>query len=851
MKKNEKTNAAKKTNALDGRIVGNLTWRPIVEFFGAVAIFIAISLAFFYPNVLQGDVLRQNDVIQGLANGQEAGLFEQQTGEHSRWTDALFGGMPTFQISPAYKGTSWLGWAAEAYRLWLPSPMNLLFVLMLGFFIMLLAFKVKWWQAVLGAIAYGFSSYFIILIGAGHIWKLLVLIYIPPTLGGIVLCYRGKYITGGALTAFFAALQLMSNHVQMSYYSLIVVAAIAIAALCKALSDKKLGRWCVATCVLVVAAGLALAANSPNLLLTYKYSQETIRGGHSELTPQGTDAITTKPTTNGLDKDYITQWSYGKAETFTLLIPNVKGGATIKPVKGENKPLLLSETKKGEDMINSGEARGIDAAVLQQTPQYFGDQPMTNGPVYVGALICALFLLSCVVVKGPLKWTLLVATILSIMLAWGKNFMGLTDWFIDYFPMYNKFRTVSSILVVAEITMPLLAVLALKEMFSQENFFKNHKQALFWTFGITALFCLLGMLCPSIFGTGMNDQETQMFNGYVNAGQLSRGDLGGIDNTLQTVRNSMVSADSLRSLAIVVIGFVLLLLYCKKKLSATVAAVTLSALVLVDLFAINKRYLSEESFVEKVESAQVITPRPVDTQILQDTTHYRVLDLQHFSEAMPSYFHNTVGGYHAAKLTRYNDLIERQISKNNISVLNMLNTRYVIVNDNTVQQNPQALGNAWFVDSLRIVENADQEMAFLDHFNPATQAVADAKFGDVLGTAKPRSAGDTISLTSYAPNHLTYHSHSANGGLAVFSEIYFPWGWKINVDGQPAEMGRVNYVLRAMQLPAGDHEIDFRFDPDEVNRTETLASVAVIVIYLLLLGALNLAVFGKAKQKDA
>ena len=676
--------------------------------------------------------------------------------------------------------------------------------------------------------------------GAGHIWKLMVLAYIPPTIAGIVWCYRGKYLGGMAVAAFFAALQLASNHVQMTYYSMFIIVALVIAYLVKAIMDKQVGRWCIATAALAVAAGLALLANSPNLYMTYKYSKETIRGGHSELTPKGDDALNAKPTDGGLDKDYITQWSYGKGETFTLLIPNAKGGASIKPEHGENRMMSLSDTKKAEKLVNTGNMSQQDYQILGQIPQYFGDQPMTNGPVYVGALICALFLLGCIIVKGPVKWALLIVTIISILLSWGHNMMWLTDWMIDHFPMYNKFRTVASILVIAELAMPLLAVLGLRQLFKDPDGWRNHRVALLVSFGACALVCLISAVIPSVFGHLSAQEHEQL----VATGQLQQ--FPSVDAAITAVRGALVSGDAWRSLLVLVLGFAVILVYLKGKLNEMVATLIVAGIVLVDMYAVNKRYINSDSFTSSYElPEQNFTPRLADTEILEDKDmNYRVMDLQHFVEAMPSYFHKTVGGYHAAKLSRYNDLINTQIAKNNMQVLNMLNTRYIIVDDRTVQINPGALGNAWFVDSLTYVDNADKEMAFLDDFNPATSAVADAKFKGQLGESKPVQPGDTIYETSYAPNHLTYKSHSANGGLAVFSEVYFPWGWKVNIDGKPAEMGRVNYVLRALQLPAGDHEIDFKFDPDEVSKTQSYATIAVVIIYLLLLLALNYGLFG-------
>ncbi len=829
---------------LDKKLIGSLPLADVIHFAIAVLVFAAISWIYFYPNDVNGDALQQHDVMQGAANSQEAKAFQEQTGEKSWWTDALFGGMPTFQIAPSYEGTTMLSPASALYRLYFPTPVSWIFILMLGFFILMLAFKVKWYYAVLGAIGYAFSSYFFILMGAGHIWKLMVLAYIPPTIAGIVWCYRGKYLGGMAVAAFFAALQLASNHVQMTYYSMFLIVALVIAYLVKAIMDKQVGRWCIATACLAVAALLALAANSPNLMMTYKYSQETMRGGHSELTPTGEDAAA-KPTKGGLDKDYITQWSYGKGETFTLLIPNVKGGATIKPEHGDNKTLLLSDTDKAQKMANNGEMSQQDVQILSQFPQYFGDQPMTNGPVYVGALICALFLLGCFIVKGPVKWALLVATIISILLSWGHNMMWLTDLMIDHFPMYNKFRTVASILVIAEIAMPILAVLGLRELFKNRDDWQKYKLPIMISFGLCELVCLLAAIFPGIFGHFSATEYEQL----VATGQIQQ--YPSIDAAIATVRGALVSGDAWRSFGILLAGFAAIMFYLRGLVNEMVATLIVAAIVLVDMYAVNKRYINSDTFTSHYDlPEQQFAPRPVDSQILQDKDmNYRVMDVQHFGEAMPSYFHKTIGGYHAAKLTRYNDLINNQIAKNNMAVLNMLNARYFIMDDQTAQRNPDALGNAWFVDSLTYVDNADAEMAFLDDFNPAHSAVADAKFRQQLGDAKAVQPGDTIYETSYAPNHLTYKSHSANGGLAVFSEIYFPWGWNVTVDGKPVEMGRVNYVLRALQLPAGDHEIDFKFAPAEVNKTQTWAKVAVIAIYILLLLALNYALFGNRLRK--
>jgi len=805
------------------------------------AIYIAISIIamavvawiMFYPSDVNGDVLQQHDVMQGVANGQEGVLHEQQTGEITRWTDALFGGMPTFQIRPTYANSGWLSWVGKVYSLGFPEPVSWIFMMMLGFFILMLAFKVKWYLAVLGAIGYGLSSYFFILIGAGHIWKLLTLTYVPPTLAGIVWCYRGKYLAGAGLAALAGAMQLLSNHVQMTYYFGFVIVALVIGFLIQAISEHKLKQWGIATALLVVAGGLAIAANAPNLYMSYKYQKESIRGGHSELTPvEGEQGA--QLTDGGLDKEYITMWSYGKDETFTLMIPNVKGGATIKPEHGDNKFLNLAETSQAQSLNEKGKIGGQEMQAIAQFAQYFGDQPMTNGPVYVGVLIFALALLGVAVVRGPVKWSLVVVTIISIFLAWGHNMMWLTDLMIDYFPFYNKFRAPASWLVVAELTMPLLAVLALKEMFdSKQDFWREHKWAIIGAFGFTALVCLLTWLIPSMFGS-YSQQEVDAY-----MAQLQQ--YPTIDQAIRDVRGAMVSSDAMRSLLFLALGCAVLVAYRVSKINPMVTSLALAAVVLIDMGTVCKRYVDSETFVpaEEMQVARGYAPRPVDTKILQDKQlSYRVLDLQHFGDAMPSYFHKTVGGYHAAKLTRYNDLINRQLAQNNQRVVDMLNTKYIITDDNNYQLNPGALGNAWFVDSIAWVKGADQEMAALDSLPVAHAAVADEQFRDVLKQAQPVQPGDTIALTSYAANKLTFKSHSTNGGLAVFSEVYFPWGWQATIDGKPAPIGRVNYVLRAMQLPAGDHTIVMTYDPQEVHQTEGLATGAIIAIFaILLLGA--------------
>ena len=808
-----------------------------------VGILLVITLVYFYPDVFEGNVLRQHDTLQGVANGQEAAAFAEATGETTRWTNSLFSGMPTFQISPSYGSSKLISTVERAYSLWLPNPANLVFIMMLGFYILMLAMRTRWYVALLGAIAYGFSSYFFIIIGAGHIWKFSTLAYVPPTIAGIILCYRGKYIGGGVLAAFFAMLQIAANHIQMTYYFLFVIVALVIAFFVEHKRANTLKKWAKATGVLAVAAALAVGANLPSLYNTYEYSKQTMRGGHSELA-----VATANSTKGGLDKNYITQWSYGISETFSLLIPNIKGGATIIPTDGQNVQTSMAEVEQVKEDYQKGKIDYQTYSNLQMFPQYFGDQPMTNGPVYVGALIFALFILGLIIVKGPVKWALFAVTVLSVALSWGHNMMWLTDWFIDHFPLYNKFRTVASILVIAEFTMPLLAALALQKIVTTPDFFKLHSKAFFGSFGISIFFCLLGMMAPSVFGSGISQMEADMFAEYAAQGY----DLSPLYASLQEARMAMVSADALRSFVFLVIGAALFWLYFKNILKKEALCGALLMVVLIDMYPVDKRYLNTKSFSMKPAMAQqTIEPRPVDLQILQDTAmNYRVMDLSRFGDAMPSYFHKCIGGYHAAKLTRYQDLIDRQISKNNVEVLNMLNAKYLVVDDTTAHINPEALGNGWFVDKVTYVKGAQAEMAVLDTLHTAVGAVADESFRSVLGEAKAVMPGDTIIETVYKPNELHYKTISRNGGLAVFSEIYFPWGWTATVDGKEVPVGRVNYVLRALQLPAGEHTVVFRFDPQSVHATETVAYASVALIYLALIGAFLLLGKGNCCKKE-
>lgn len=791
----------------------------------AVAFLALTAFFFFFPDDVEGNVLQQHDIQQGIANGQEVKAYHETTGETSRWTDSLFGGMPNFQIAPSYPAGKAISWIWNIYTLWLPSPANLLFAMMVGFFVMCLCFGFKWRDALLGAIAWGFSSYFIIIIGAGHIWKFVTLAYIPPTIGGIALCYRGRYLWGTALASIAGALQLQSNHPQMTYYFVLVIAAMVIAWLCMAIREHKIKQWTIATLCTAAAGILAVGANSASLYNSYEYSKETVRGRATDLTPApGTE-------TGGMSRSAITQWSYGVDETLTLLIPNIKGGATIKPVAGESHLLSIAETEKSDEFSLSPEERQF----MAQFPQYFGNQPLTNGPVYVGAFILLLAILAIFIVEGPMKWALFGVSVLALLLSWGHNFEPFTNFFIDYFPAYNKFRAVSSILVIVEFTVPLLAIMAVRKILDTPGFLKKQGMLFYTVFGLGAVVCFLGWLAPSMFGDVFSAQETEALT---QAGAFTNPAYYNVVSAVRESRLALVSQDSLRSLIFILLGGLTIWLYLKETLkNKTLFVCLLTAIALFDLFFVGKRYVNSDNFTRPALEETTFNKTAADEAILKDTANYRVFDIPGMNAARSSYFHKTIGGYHAAKLTRYNDLLDKQISKGNMNVINMLNAKYFL-NGAEYEQNPGALGNAWFVNKLIYVDNADREMEALDSLDTSSTAVADRKFETILKQAAVPAPGDTIYETSYAPNRLEYHYKSANGGVAVFSEIFFPWGWRATVDGKPVEIGRVNYVLRATNLPAGEHNIEFRFDPESIKVTNSISIAAVVLIYILIAGGI-------------
>lgn len=826
----------------------------------AILAFVLLSFAYFFPADIENRILFQHDTAAGAGAGQEVKEYYEQTGERSRWTNSLFGGMPMYQIAPSYDSTKSLQWVQKAYQLFLPDYVCLTFMLMLGFYILLRVFGIPVWLAGLGGIMWAFSSYFFILISAGHIWKFITLAYVPPTIAGIVLAYRGKLLWGGILTALFVALQITSNHVQMSYYFFFVILFFVGAYFEKAWRTKTLPQFFKASAVLIVAALVGIAANVSNLYHTYAYSKETMRG-KSELVQTGDAA---KQTSSGLDRDYITQWSYGIDETLTLLVPNFKGGASA--------ALSQSETAMSK-------ANPMYSSLYGSLTQYFGTQPMTSGPVYVGAFVLFLFVLGCFIVKGPLKWALIGATFFSIVLSWGKNFMPLTDFFIDYVPLYNKFRAVSSILVIAEFTIPLLAIFALKRLLEEPEILKQEKKPLGISLLLTAGIALLLAVAPGSIGSGyVPAQEAQMLQNAVNQQMIPANELSGILANLGEMRAELVSSDALRSFIIIGIGCSLLWLYASGKLRSSLTIAGITILCLADMWGVNKRYLNDAQFVPHSIRTETFTKTNTDELILQDTSlDYRVLNFatSTFDDNNTSYWHKSVGGYHPAKLRRYQEMIEHHISPemqaaykaiataggemdsvdaNKFRVLNMLNTKYFIFpagqQRQTVPLNPHAYGNAWFVNKVQYVNNANEEIDALDSIIPTETAVVDARFKDVLkGTTESyKDSLSSIRLTSYAPNRLTYETNNAQDGIAVFSEIYYPDGWHVTIDGQPAELARADYILRTMYVPAGQHTIEMRFDPTSLHVTEGIAYGALA---LLVIGIIVAVLIAKRKYVKA
>jgi len=807
----------------------------LLPYIAAVMVFLLITVIYFSP-LLEGKKIFQSDIAQFKGVSKEIVDFREKTKTEALWTNSMFGGMPAYQVSVSYKGNI-LGYVDKIITLGLPHPASVVFLYFIGFFILLMVLKVDPWLAIAGSIAFAFSSYFFIIIDVGHNSKAHAIAYIAPVLAGIILTLRKKYILGGILTAVFLSLEIKANHPQITYYLVIMVFLLGISELIFAFRQKRILQLMTSIGVLVIAATFAVLTNIATLWATWDYGKDTIRG-KSELTSN------LENKTSGLDKDYATQWSYGIGETMTLFIPNFYGGASASKIS-ENSAIVkaLKENNIPQNQI----------AQFTKYPLpflYWGNQPSVAGPVYVGAIVVFLFILGLIIVRGPLKWWLLAATVLSILLSWGHNFMALTDFFLDYVPGYNKFRAVSMTLVIAEVAMPILAILALKVLFEKHLDQKKLVKSLQIAAGITGGITLLFVIMPGLFLSFTGPVDASIQQNY----QFP-------DWMMQAIRDErarVVRLDALRSFVYIILSAGLLWAFLYSKVNKTYVYIILGALILLDMFAISKRYLNNESFTAKTKVETPFTPTQADQQILQDPDpDYRVFNLtvSTFNDASTSYFHKSIGGYHGAKLRRYQELIENQISKNNMSVLNMLNTKYFILpgedRQPTAQRNYDALGHAWFVEGYELVDNADLEMAAISVFNPGDTAIIDKRFESALETFVPgRDSSASIELTAYAPNHLSYQYETSKDDLAVFSEIYYPKGWNAYVDGILTPHFRANYVLRAMVLPAGSHKLDFKFEPDiyVVGEKISLISSILLLIVIILFGILETRNVLKSKE---
>ena len=806
----------------------------------AVLLFAVLAFAYFFPADIEGRILYRHDSSAGRGAGQEGIEYLQKTGERSRWTNALFGGMPTYQMAPSYGSTDLLTKAVNAYHIWLPENVWYVFAYLLGFYILLRAFDFRQHLAALGSIIWAFSTYFLIIIAAGHIWKVWALAYLPPMIAGIVLAYKGKYLWGLLLTAIFTAFEINANHVQMTYYYLFIILFMVIGWFVEAIRKKELVKFAKATGICLAGAAIGVSINLSNLYHTWQYSKESMRG-KSELVKKNSS----NQTNSGLERDYITQWSYGIDETWTLLVPNTKGGASVP----------LSESEKAME-----HAENDFIPIYQQIGQYWGEQPGTSGPVYVGAFVMMLFILGLFIVKGAIKWSLLAATILSILLSWGRNFMGFTDFFLDYIPMYAKFRTVASILVIAEFTIPLLAMLALKKLMDEPEQLKPRMKYVGISFLLTGGIALLFSIMPSIFfDSFISSSEMRAIQG------LPAEYIQPLVANLTEMRQAVFTADALRSFYIILVGTGILLAFMFGKLKKEYAIGIIFVLCLVDLWTVNKRYLNDSMFVPKSEREAPQQKTQTDELILRDQTlDYRVLNLASntFNENETSYYHKSIGGYHAAKLRRYQEMIEQYINPEMQSlfgavsnaagdmtqvngdsicpVLNMLNTKYFIFplqGGQTVPiQNPYVYGNAWMVDKIQYVNNANEEIAAVGKIDLRHEAVADATFKSQLGEAIVQDTASVVTITEYEPNRLKYNVNTGKGGVLVFSEIYYP-GWTATVDGEPVELGRVDYILRALNIKPGKHEVELSFFPKSVNTTETIAYLSYVMLLLIIGGA--------------
>lgn len=809
----------------------NLNFKQAWPYLAGIIIFLLITMTFFFP-MIEGKQLLQSDIIHWKGAAKEIVDFRDKTGQEALWTNSMFGGMPAYQISTKYAGNM-LSFIDKIMTLGLPHPANMVFLYFIGFFILLLVLGLNPWLAIAGSIGYAFSSYFFIIIDAGHNSQAHAIGYMAPVIAGMIMLLRKKYLWGFILTAIFLSLQVQQNHLQITYYLAMAAVMLCLVELVYAFRNKAFAAYLKSISLMAVALVFAVLTNLTVLWVTYEYGKYTIRG-KSELTSEKSNR------TSGLDKDYATQWSHGIAESFTFMIPRFNGGSSADgPGMNSNVAKVLKDNSIPEENIRQFANQG--------GMMYWGHQPFTS-PVYIGAIVVFLFVLGLIIVRGPLKWWLLAATVLSIMLSWGHNFMGLTDLFLNYLPGYNKFRAVTMILVIAELTMPLLGFLAIKVIFDQKVSQANLNKGLYIAFGIAGGLALIFALAPDMFlsFTGPNDAS------------LAKSFPDWLMQAIREDRKAVCRADAFRSFIFITLSAATLWLVINHKMKREYAYAGLIVLILADMFTVAKRFLNDDNFTSKSRMEVPYDPTPADEIILQDKDpDFRVLNLtvNPLMDASTSYFHKSLGGYHGAKLRRYQELFEAHVEKNNMGVINMLNTKWVIVPDEnkqpTAQRNPQALGNAWFVSEVKMVDNADQELASLTGFDPSVTAVVDKKFQEELkGWTPAKDSLDHITLTSYQPNNLQYKYQSKNPGLAVFSEIWYPKGWDAYVDGKPAPHFRANYLLRAMILPAGEHSVEFRFEPKSYFVGEKVSMISSILMILILLAAAGMGVKSYFARKE-
>ena len=796
--------------------------------------FAAITLIYFSP-ILEGKRIKQHDIEMYKGMSQEINQFREETGEQSLWTNSMFGGMPTWNIG-VKQNSNLMNHINKILNLGFPHPIGSVFISMLGFFILLLVLDCKIWISFIGALAYGFTSYLFIVIGAGHNSKAVAMAYMAPVIAGIIMTYKGKYLWGAVLTAIALALEIRAGHIQITYYLFIIVLIYIIVELIDAVRNKRFNVFFKASSFLAVAAILAVLTSTIPLYANYEFGKETMRGKPVLTENSGNQ-------TRGLDRDYVTQWSYGIGETWSLMIPNAKGGASA--YIGNDNPAL----EKASPRFRS---------TIAQNNAYWGDQPGTSGPVYVGAIVCFLFVLGLFVVKGKIKWVLLIATILSILLSWGKNFMGFTDFFLDYFPMYNKFRAVSMTLVIAEVCMPILAFLALAEVIKNPEILKKNMYYFYISFGLTAGLCLLFYIIPDVFFNFLSQGEAAQF------AQLSTGKDGAIYQSLATelekVRMAIFQKDAIRSFLFITIAAIILLININGKLKNNAAFAILAALVIFDMFPINKRYLNNDNFIDKRRAEKPFVMSDIDKQILQDKElNYRVMDLTKntFNDASTSYYHKSIGGYHGAKLRRYQDVIDHYLGGNKVgsngfwNVLNMLNTKYLIYpqgNKPAANINPDAFGNAWIVSDIKWVATPNEEIAAIENTDVKKTAIINDEFKNVINKFKPSNSLGTIRLDSYKPNELIYSFNSSKDELVVFSEIWTSKGWTLWIDGKESPLIRADYILRAAVIPAGNHEIMMRYEPKIWKVGNTIQFISSLILILGLITAIVISIKAKRQQ---